>query len=577
MTYNKQNCIVRTSKNQIYKFYIENQNLIIEKINIRNEENKTILREGIIDFSLDIDENDKIHVVYTKNKRELVYTQYPEDIDDINIIKVDYGWTIDSIKVKSIGSNINIFYRSNDLFKSTSYICHKYLCKEKWLDKITAQNYISPYFIDNHGEYIYILYCKSRNTGEYKIRKFYLTNDNWDNLEDNMIIKDADNVNFFITPDNIGIISFNKIIENNLQVLIRYKNFNVENSSWSCDINISKSSINAFKPISFYKNDNTYIMWDQGNHIVYRKSKNLSDWSKEYVIPWKDENINKLLYISNDLKNHVLDEASIDLSETLQRNANYSNTKEELKNKASNQINSLFQYLMKEFKLEREILLANIKIKKDDIEALLNKIQCQNKTITSLEDNNLNLRNEIDTLNDSIEEYEEKFNELKVEKNSDYKLKSQNIANYESEIIKLKEEKDRLMTEIEKRKEENINIRKKIESLNNLIEEYEEKFNRLKVEKDSAGKFKSQNITYYESEIIKLKEEKDRLIAHNKNYCKKIFDCESEINELREEKEEYFMDSNLKIYSLLKIIEEKENIIKKLYRIVKVKFRSSDT
>jgi len=359
------NHIVKSSRGENYKFYIEDKTLILEKYSGKRKVEKNILVEDVLDYSLDMDENDKIHIVYVNNKRELSYTNYPDDIHGINISKANDNCIIDSIKVKVIQSRLNIFYRVNDMSKNTSYICHNYIYDLRWLDEITLPKYMVPYLIDNNKDDIYILYCKSIYTNEYRIKKFNIAKGMWEELEEKFILKDCMNLNFFITPQNIGIICFNKIINNNSHILVKYKDFNVENSNWSSDIEISKVNTNSFKPISFYNKDFIYIMWRQGRDIRYRKSLNMYKWSKEYTVNLSEENIEKCLFINKDLNddtskiieiylayginsypyintkaiefynneninNYVLDEASIDLNESPQRGAELRNFKKSL-------------------------------------------------------------------------------------------------------------------------------------------------------------------------------------------------------------------------------------------------------
>ena len=89
-------------------------------------------------------------------------------------------------------------------------------------------------------------------------------------------------------------------------------------------------------------------------------------------------------------------------------------------------------------------------------------------------------------------------------------------------------------------KSTNLGLTNQINSLNNLINEYEDKLHNIKISQLVKGEKYSSNILDYESEIQELKKEKDKL----------------------------FMDLNLKIQSLLKIVEEKEMVIQNLYNLV---------
>lgn len=477
MSYNKKRYIVRDSKDSFYQFYLCNKNLILENSRI----GQRVIRENILEYALDIDKSDKIHIIYLNIKGELRYIVCNNKMEEKNVFVVKDKYILKDLKLKVIDSSIHIFYQVDSLKEDRSAIYHNYLIGSNWVDEKLAETccprYICSYFVDCYEKDIYLLYCWNYDLGEYNIKKFDINKNIWEDFQSGILIKDSSSLNFFITPNYIGIICFSKFVDTNIQTFIKYKDFNDLSSKWSLDRNISNSNSNTLKPIIFYKDNYIYVAWKQENRIVYKKSKDILNWSRELILDLKSESIYELMYSNSDeCANIKINCVYIPYIEFL-----YS------------LINSKIEYTYDSLSIE------------------------------SVNDNVLSL-SDVKLSNESISSLQKKYSEFIEEK--DKRIKS---------LINEIEEKD---TEISRLRETNLILNNQIKCFQNSINEYETKLQNIKAEQVVNNQKYFIAASYYENEIKKLKEEKEKLLQ----------------------------DINNKIQSLLKIIAEKDEIIQRILR-----------
>lgn len=232
-----------------------------------------------------------------------------------------------------------------------------------------------------------------------------------------------------------------------------------------------------------------------------------------------------------------------------------------------------------------------------------NQILEEFKDDAIIEKLNLYLSNHINTLNNLINKYEVKLNNIKIERFWDRANYLKNMWHYESKIFFLQEEKEELLQSINRKDRDiedkdtfikkinekfelqmrNTNLFamldlllfKKIALLNHSIDEHlkkvkyqrEEKnkiissLNNLNIKLEKEVEIYKTSIDEYEENLHKLKIEK---ISENQIYMKDINNYENEIHELNEERENLLRNLNSKIFSLLTLIEKKEIIIQNL-------------
>jgi len=148
---------------------------------------------------------------------------------------------------------------------------------------------------------IYLFYSKKDNS-TYCIKKFNLDLFEWSPHEEIVPINIALSTSLFINNKSTALVCYSTSINKTIQIYIKYKNLYVENSNWSKETQISSDNTNATHPTIINKDNCTYIMWEEGNNIVYRKSINGEDnWDEKKTLMFKDNNLLNSIYISNNL------------------------------------------------------------------------------------------------------------------------------------------------------------------------------------------------------------------------------------------------------------------------------------
>lgn len=469
MSYNKKNYIVRDSKDNSYELYLNDGKLTLKS----NNTGQPIFKENVLEYAVDIDKDDKIHIVYFDKEGRLNYSIYfKEELKEKNILSVSEEYTLKLLNIRVICSKLHIFYQVYSLNKGVRAVYHNYFYEGEWIDENIAEpscpQYVSSYCVDYYNDDIYILYPKNYDLGKYSIKKFNTKKNKWEDFENNIIIKGATNLNVFVAPNKILIICFNKLINSNIQTMVIYINLNVSNSLWSSEINISNNNTNALKPTVFYKNNNIYIMWMQGDSIVYKKSSDMINWSKEFVSNIKSENKHNLLHLSNNSKefNFKINHAYTFYTEFLNSVLNFQSdcscdilSSDNVNNDISHSENTK---LNSSTKASIQIYVDEYAIYKDSyIQKLIREIELKNEKIAYINEVNLKLKNQINVLNNLINEYKSRLQNAKVEQIISNKKHSEAIYKYGNEIKNLEEEKNKSF----------MDMSKKIESLLKIIQE----------------------------------------------------------------------------------------------------------
>jgi hypothetical protein len=281
--YNKA-CLVRTSNNEYYSFFIADGLLIVQSFINNKFSSPLIIRQDVEDYCLAIDENDLIHIACFCPKK-LIYFTYPNQINSQVII---YRGTVSQLHIKILDASVNILYVVENA--ATSFLYHSFIASSHWhhiqLEKLETIKYLKPFYIDSWQNELYILLHKNPSIKEYELLSFNLNNKNWTILESiSLNLSNINSLSFFITPKEIALITFNQIIDKNLQVFMKYKKLKDSGGHWSQPINISSNNINAQKPFCLFKENFFYIAWFQEESICYKTSKDLLNWSKENTAP----------------------------------------------------------------------------------------------------------------------------------------------------------------------------------------------------------------------------------------------------------------------------------------------------
>lgn len=471
MTYNQQNYIVKTSKDHLYIFYINNENLMLKKIDTNEKTEPILFKEKVVNYALDIDNNDVIHIVYLSKANCVNYSIYPGNNYCIKIDSLTKDLPIKYLNIRALEDGIHIFYRTSNLYRNKGFICHNYInndiCENKTLLETNSPHYICPYFIDTYDKDLYMLYCTNYKKHKYILKKFNLQSNSWYDFQDNITIENINNLNFFITPHNTGIIAYDKLTNNTIQTLLQYKNFNSKNSSWSKNIYVSDANANILNLIVFYKDKNLHIMWNENDNILYKTSEDFINWKKKYISNEKNVEIILYNYVNNDLRNrtskinNIYFSSKFSSSNMLLTNSSNTNTDTNslIMMNTKNNINNTLVNTVSNSSNETT-LYENSQIKPIIFERIR-----KNKIIIQLLKKNLILQKELQSLCTSIDEYKYTLNKQKSEHYLEIQKFKTEINTCKNKIHNLKEEKYNLYIEANKKNHELFKIIEEKEKL----------------------------------------------------------------------------------------------------------------
>ena len=99
--------ILRISRDICYKIYLNDEKLILEEL-ISNNKNIFKLREQVLDYSVYLDGENRIHIIYINSNEEIKYITYTEYMNEVNILSIKDEPITSSLKVKIFNSNTSI-------------------------------------------------------------------------------------------------------------------------------------------------------------------------------------------------------------------------------------------------------------------------------------------------------------------------------------------------------------------------------------------------------------------------------------------------------------------------------------
>lgn len=159
---------MKTSDNKYYDFYLTNDYGIAYNYFTGEELNKksTLIKTGILDFSVAIDKYDRIHLICLTKEGNLLYYIYSKnewqkyELTKFNLTssKVKY------LTLHIIGDNIHIFYIYNSIINKNIWtINHLSVSKNKWrkqnIISYNGSKFVSPFYIDfDYHNNIHLVY-----------------------------------------------------------------------------------------------------------------------------------------------------------------------------------------------------------------------------------------------------------------------------------------------------------------------------------------------------------------------------------------------------------------------------------
>jgi hypothetical protein len=276
---------IKTSKQMNYLIYLNFGVLLITDLNKKVETKDLIKDKNIVSFAIDIDINDNIHILYYTTANILNYSiYYSQEI--INTVFKKHIKYLENLNIKVIEDSIDIFYKTENLYKTNAILYYNRFITNKCIYgdelEIVCQGNEKSYFTDYYDKNLYLLYCNNCNKGIYELNNYYNNSDKLIKSKEKIVITDTKKLDFFVDLKNIGVITFNKIINSNSETLIKYKDFSTSNSEWSKEIVLLQSTINNDNKVntnSVFHIENKTMLLDKGFKNEFFK---LSSLIKQY-------------------------------------------------------------------------------------------------------------------------------------------------------------------------------------------------------------------------------------------------------------------------------------------------------
>lgn len=274
--------IIKNSENIIYKFNLDSShNLIVESYNdldpSANVNNRFTYKQYVLDYSVDMDDKDKIHIAFITEDGLLKYStlDFPNIEKTISSVH-SKDYKINYVTIKIISSDIHIFYMIQSKYNIDKWsIYHSFFHNNSWISKKLAEiSFIKnslPYNIDFYKNNIYIFHSTNISY-QYCIEKFSTSFSLWSTIENNINLMNCQNAEFFINEIGIGIICYNSYINRSINTLLKFKDFNVNSSAWSDDLLAKTNNFDFSLPSILYNNDALFLFWKENNTLFLGKS-----------------------------------------------------------------------------------------------------------------------------------------------------------------------------------------------------------------------------------------------------------------------------------------------------------------
>lgn len=307
MIYKDLPCIISNSQNIIYKFWLDSfNNLNVENYDESHTNNSTrfIYRHSVLDYSVDIDDMDRIHISYINRDGILKYST----LDSPNVEKTinsvsPKDYKIDYLTIKVISSSIHVFYMVQSKYTIDKWsINHSFLYNNTWnskkLDEISLIRKSVPYSIDFYKNNIYIFYS-TNSQDQYCIQKFNLKFNMWSTIDTDIFLANCQNAELFINNLGIGAICYNSYICRNTSTLLKFKDFNVNSSIWSDGLPARTNTYDPLLPSVLCRNDAIFLFWRDNDTLLLKKSLyETTSLDEKKLILYKDI-ISSCQYITN--------------------------------------------------------------------------------------------------------------------------------------------------------------------------------------------------------------------------------------------------------------------------------------
>ncbi|QAT62058.1 MULTISPECIES: hypothetical protein [Tissierellales] len=291
--------LIKSLQGRYYFFQLrKNRKLVCSIFDNKNKKNRSMLLvedERIIDFAADIDEEDRIHLIYINNEGHLTHYTFKNEENEKPkkeyITKLDTRSNIYSnLNFKLQKNNIIILYSCSNVINPNIWSIHQIIKSEK-IKKSTVINtisekFFSPFFmdLDNLGNIHLIYRAKDINSNHIYYTYYNVYINKWNPTPEKISTLNNDNIFpylFIDTQNNIHIlweelINKDYILKSKMLSLTKSNNFKWVSTSIPTIRNC------AYIPIMLEENGILKIIFSDGEKIK-------CICSPDYGLSWKYE------------------------------------------------------------------------------------------------------------------------------------------------------------------------------------------------------------------------------------------------------------------------------------------------
>ncbi|WP_099191466.1 hypothetical protein [Tepidibacter mesophilus] len=302
--------IIRKESGELLKFYIQNENIYCEKMNIKSRDNMEILR-NVKAYDVAIDFKDNIHLLGVTNCGKLCHCIYSGNTIKINILK-SYRPLINQINKVNlfiIARKMHMIYSFEKLSDKNSKIVHSHMEGNRWkTDYIhieASRDDRLSYMVDYNSKGDIFLIYKNLEKRPYirvysnslkKWQEPLILNSNNDDMEfENMLVDSINNIHVLYRSKN------DKKRLNHISKNI--KNIS-ENSCW---VKYTFDKVEHKCDFKIFEFDKTiFIVWNINKTVTIQNSMmDTLKWDMKKRISLSD--IQDIKYIGSKYKNMNID------------------------------------------------------------------------------------------------------------------------------------------------------------------------------------------------------------------------------------------------------------------------------
>lgn len=319
---NNQTVLIRNLDGIFFNFYLSDNKILydcFDKDGVHLSNNK-LSNHFVLDFSVEIDDNDNIHLISITNDGNLIYYMFSSDNwVQKTITKLDIKSNIYKyLKLKLNEGKINIFYSySNLIMPNVWRIEHIFNNNGKFSKKtiisFTSGKLNSPYEVElDSFKNIHLLYKNCiNNLNQIMYSCFNYLTGKWITYPKKISILNTDNLHPFLFIDTRGNIHsiWCELKNSNINLIYNKKPSTGINKNKWLKINLPSLGDNCSHPILFEEDKILKIIYRHNNYIRSLHSEDYGNsWKTDNILPSCGLNDFTVLNFSSNIKdkNHTL-------------------------------------------------------------------------------------------------------------------------------------------------------------------------------------------------------------------------------------------------------------------------------